>query len=64
MPATVETPTTLLTSAGTSTATKMLETVWTPTTRDVRGKLGKTSSEQRKIRKKNTKRVKVAPSLV
>jgi hypothetical protein len=34
MPATVETPTTILATAGTPTATEVSETVWTPTTHD------------------------------
>jgi hypothetical protein len=41
MPATVETPTTILASARTPTATEVSETVWTPTTYDFWGKFAK-----------------------
>jgi hypothetical protein len=42
MPATVETPTTVLAYAGMPTAAEMAETVWTPTTRAFLRKCAKT----------------------
>ncbi len=48
MPATVETPTTVLASAWTPTATEMPETVWTPTTREFLRKSRKTRQKAKK----------------
>jgi hypothetical protein len=47
-PATDETPTTVLTSAGMPTATKMAETAWTPTTSDFWGKFRKKTRQNGK----------------
>jgi hypothetical protein len=56
MPATVQTPTTLLTSAGTSTVTKMAETGWTPTTSDFWGKFRKKTRQNGKKFVKKTQK--------
>jgi hypothetical protein len=60
MSATVETPTTLLASAGPSTATEMPETVQTPINHEFSQKFAKNSANSKNVVKKYTKVVKIA----